>query len=78
MDEETFPGLRAQPLLRKVVDKGQLAYNVPSLLETREYRRKQIETLPEEFKDPAIVAEAPVRLSPKLSALCEKLYHGMA
>jgi nicotinate phosphoribosyltransferase len=78
MDEEAFPGLRAHALLRKVIDKGQLTYNVPSLLETREYRRKQVESLPEEFKDPATVAEAPVRLSPKLSSLCEKLYHGMA
>jgi nicotinate phosphoribosyltransferase len=78
MDEESFSGLRARPLLRKVIEKGQLAYDIPSLLETREYRRKQIESLPEGFKDPAIVAEAPVRLSPRLSALCEKLYHGMA
>jgi nicotinate phosphoribosyltransferase len=77
MDKETFPSLGAQPLLRKVIDKGQLAYSVPSLLETREHGRKQMNSLPQEFKDPEIVAEAPVRLSPKLSALCEKLYHGM-
>jgi nicotinate phosphoribosyltransferase len=78
MDEENFSGCAAQPLLRQVIDKGQLTYSVPSLLETREYRRRQMDSLPEEFKHPAIVAEAPVRLSPSLSALCERLYHGIA
>lgn len=78
IDGETFNDATAQPLLTKVLDKGRLVYNVPSLPETREYRRKQIESLPQEFKDLAVVAEAPVRLSPKLSALCEKLYHGIA
>jgi hypothetical protein len=48
------------------------------LLETREYGKKQIDSLPQEFRDPAVVAEAPVRLSPRLSALCEELYHGIA
>jgi nicotinate phosphoribosyltransferase len=77
MDEEIFPSLAAQTLLRKVIDKGQLTYSVPSLLETREYTKKQTDSLPQEFRDPTIVAEAPVRLSPKLSSLCEKLYHGI-
>ena len=33
--EEVFPRLGARPLLRKVIDKGRLAYKVPALLETR-------------------------------------------
>jgi nicotinate phosphoribosyltransferase len=78
IDEETFPGLVASPLLTKVIDKGRLTYSIPSLLETREYGKKQIDSLPQEFRDPAVVAEAPVRLSPRLSALCEELYHGIA
>jgi len=60
-----------------MIEKGRLLYEIPSLAETREYARKQVETLPSEFKDIAIVAEPPVRLSPKLAALCEKLYHGI-
>jgi nicotinate phosphoribosyltransferase len=78
IDEEIFPDLVARPLLTKVIDKGRLAYSMPSLLETREYGKKQIDSLPQEFRDPAVVAEAPVRLSPRLSALCEELYHGIA
>ncbi len=78
IDEEIFPDLVARPLLTKVIDKGRLAYSMPSLLETREYGKKQIDSLPQEFRDPAVVAEAPVRLSPRLSALCEQLYHGIA
>ena len=77
MDTEVFPEITAQTLLTKVIDKGRLVYNVPSLPDTRDYARKQIESLPREFKDPATIAEAPVRLSPKLSALCEELYHGI-
>ena len=78
IDEEIFPDLVARPLLTKVINKGRLAYSMPSLLETREYGKKQIDSLPQEFRDPAVVAEAPVRLSPRLSALCEQLYHGIA
>jgi len=78
IDGEDPPDITAQTLLTKVIDDGRLVYEVPSLLDTREHTRKQIETLPEEFKDPATAAEAPVRLSPKLSALCEQLYHGIA
>ena len=76
--EEIFPGLVARPLLTKVIDKGRLSYSTPSLLKTRGYGKKQIDSLPQEFRDPAVVAEAPVRLSPRLSALCEELYHGIA
>jgi nicotinate phosphoribosyltransferase len=78
IDEEVFPGLVARPLLTKVIEKGRLVYSAPSLAETREYRKKQIDSLPQEFKNPAVVAEAPVKLSPRLSALCEELYHGIA
>jgi len=69
---------RAEPLLTKVIEKGRLLYKVPSLAETREYRRRQTESLSSEFKELTSVAEPPVRLSPKLSALCERLYHGIA
>jgi len=78
IDGEAPPDITAQKLLTKVIDDGRLVYKIPSLLDTREYTRKQIERLAREFKDPATAAEAPVRLSPKLSALCEQLYHGIA
>ena len=75
---EAIPDSAAEPLLTKVIEKGRLLYKVPSLVQTREYRRRQTETLPSEFKELTSVAEPPVRLSPKLSALCERLYHGIA
>ena len=78
IDHEAPNDTAALPLLTKVIEKGRLVYDVPSLTQAREYRRKQVESLPKEFKDLAVVAEAPVRLSPKLSALCEKLYHGIS
>jgi len=74
---EPAPDTESEPLLAKVVEKGRVLYKIPSLAETREYRKNQVERLPPEFKDLATVAEPPVRLSPKLSALCEKLYHGI-
>jgi len=78
IDGEPSPDSAAKPLLTKIIHEGRLVYEVPPLAETREYRRKQTGGLPEEFKELTSVAEPPVRLSPKLSALCEKLYHGMA
>ncbi len=78
IDHEAPNDTAALPLLTKVIEKGRLVYDVPSLTQAREYRRKQVESLPKEFKDLTVVAEAPVRLSPKLSALCEKLYHGIS
>ncbi|WP_455284248.1 nicotinate phosphoribosyltransferase [[Eubacterium] cellulosolvens] len=78
IDGEPSPDSAAQPILTKVIDKGRLLYNVPSLAHTRDYRKRQVETLPREFKELTSVAEPPVRLSPKLSALCERLYHGIA
>jgi nicotinate phosphoribosyltransferase len=75
---EAIPDSAAEPLLTKVIEKGRLLYKVPSLTETREYRRRQTESLPIEFKELTYVAEPPVRLSPKLSALCERVYHGIA
>ena len=77
IDSEPPPESGAHQLLAKMIEKGQLLHEVPSLVETREYARKQVDTLPSEFKDITIVAEPPVRLSPKLAALCERLYHGI-
>ena len=77
IDGEPSPHTAAQPLLMKIVEKGRLVYEIPSLSEIREHRRKQMESLPEEFKDLSSVAESPVRLSPRLSELCETLYHGI-
>jgi len=78
IDGEASPESAARPLLVKVIEKGGLVYEIPSLADAREYAKKQVETLPHEFKDLVSVAEPPVRLSPKLSALCERLYHGIA
>jgi nicotinate phosphoribosyltransferase len=77
MHGEEPPNRTAQPLLTKVIERGILAYEVPSLRDVREHRRKETERLPEEFKELVSVAEPPVRLSTKLSELCEKLYHGI-
>jgi nicotinate phosphoribosyltransferase len=74
---EEPPDPTAQPLLTKVIERGVLACEVPSLPDIREYGRKQTERLPEEFKELMSLAEPPVRLSTKLSELCEKLYHGI-
>ncbi len=78
ISDEHFENATTHPLLTRVIDKGQIVYRFPSLSESREFGRKQMQTLPREFRDLTVVAEAPVRLSPKLSALCEKLYHGIA
>jgi len=78
IDEEPSPESAARPLLVKVIEKGRLVYEIPSLAEAREYAKKQVETLPHEFKDLVGITEPPVRLSPKLSALCERLYHGIS
>jgi len=78
IDEETFPDLVASPLLTKVIKRGRLVYRVPPLAQTRDYCKSQMESLPQEFKNPGAVTEAPVKLSPRLSALCEELYHGIA
>lgn len=74
---EPSPDIGARPLLAKVIEKGRLLYEIPSLPEIREYRKTQTDSLPEEFKELKTVAEAPVRLSPRLSELCERLYHGI-
>jgi len=78
ISDEHFQNATTHPLLTRVIDKGRIVYHFPSLSEAREFGGKQMQTLPREFRDPTVVAEAPVRLSPNLSALCEKLYHGIA
>ncbi len=78
ISDEHFQNATTHPLLTRVIDKGRIVYHFPSLSEAREFGRKQMQILPREFRDPTVVAEAPVRLSPNLSALCEKLYHGIA
>ena len=78
IDGEASPESAARPLLVKVIEKGGLVYEIPSLADAREYAKKQVETLPHEFKDLVGITEPPVRLSPKLSALCERLYHGIS
>jgi nicotinate phosphoribosyltransferase len=78
IDGEPSPDRNAEPLLNKVIEKGRLAYDIPSLPEARECTRTQVAALPSEFKLLDRVGEPPVRLSPRLAALCEKLYHGIA
>ncbi len=75
IDDEPPPEPGAQPLLEKMIEKGHLVHRIPSLDEIRERRKVQVQSLPNEFKDITSVAEAPVRLSPRLSSLCERLYH---
>jgi nicotinate phosphoribosyltransferase len=71
LDDEKIEG--AHPLLVKIMEKGELIYDMPSLDEIRKYHLGQISKLPEKYKSLENSVEYPVELSPGLEALTEKL-----
>ena len=66
---EKLPG---EPLLEKVMEKGQLIKELPTLKESREYFLERFSKLPNEIKRIDRKVEYPVRISEKLKELYRK------
>lgn len=62
-----------EPLLAKVVEKGEIAYDFPSLKEIRATAAKSLALLPEKYKKVTSAFEYPVEISPELEKLIAKL-----
>jgi nicotinate phosphoribosyltransferase len=65
--------INGEPLLVKVMEKGKIVYDLPSLEEIRKRALDNLERLPEKYKRLRGAAKYPVRLSPKLSRLIREL-----
>ena len=65
--------VEGEPLLVKVMEKGKLAYNLPSLDEIRPAASENLSKLPEEYKALTNVSTYPVELSQNLQNLVKKL-----
>ena len=65
--------INGEPLLVKVMEKGKIVYDLPSLEEIRKRALDNLEKLPEKYKRLRGAAKYPVRLSPKLSRLIREL-----
>jgi len=61
------------PLLVKVMEKGKIVYDLPSLEEIRKRALDNLARLPEKYKRLRGAAKYPVRLSPKLRKLIREL-----
>jgi nicotinate phosphoribosyltransferase len=70
LDDEEMDG---KPLLVKVVEKGKVIYDFPSLEEIRERALENLSKLPEKYKRLKNAAKYPVELSPKLKKLIREL-----
>jgi nicotinate phosphoribosyltransferase len=68
-DEKT----EGEPLLVKVMDKGNLTYKLPSLNEIRVYASENLSKLPDKYKALSNAEEYPVELSLNLQRLIKKL-----
>ncbi len=62
-----------EPLLVKVMEKGKIVYDLPSLEEIRKRALDNLARLPEKYKRLRGAAKYPVRLSPKLRKLIREL-----
>ncbi len=62
-----------EPLLLKVIDKGKIVYDYPSLQKIRENAKDNLSKLPEKNKTLTHAAPYPVELSKKLNNLVKKL-----
>ena len=62
-----------EPLLVKVMDKGKLIYNLPSLEQIRDYAAENLSKLPDQYKALTNAQEYPVELSLKLQKLIKTL-----
>jgi nicotinate phosphoribosyltransferase len=61
--------MSGEPLLTKVMDKGKIAYNLPSLEKIREKARENLSQLPQKYKKLKGASRYPVALSPELKKL---------
>ncbi|MCS7124510.1 MAG: nicotinate phosphoribosyltransferase [Candidatus Bathyarchaeota archaeon] len=62
-----------EPLLVKVMEKGRVIYNLPSLEDIRKRALDNVARLPDKYKRLQKAAKYPVRLSPKLRRLIKEL-----
>jgi len=65
--------VEGEPLLFKVMEKGKLIYDLPSLDEVRAVAAKNLSLLPEKYKGVASAPEYPVELSKGLEQLIREL-----
>ncbi|MEM2912025.1 MAG: nicotinate phosphoribosyltransferase [Candidatus Bathyarchaeia archaeon] len=65
--------INGEPLLVKVVEKGKVAYDFPSLEDMRKRALENLSRLPEKYKRLRNAAKYPVELSPKLKKLIREL-----
>jgi nicotinate phosphoribosyltransferase len=70
LQEENLSG---EPLLKKVMKKGKLIYDLPSLPVIRKYAKKALQKLPNKYKILKGAPEYPVRLSQTLENLTRNL-----
>jgi nicotinate phosphoribosyltransferase len=65
--------VEGEPLLVKVMEKGEITYNLPSLEEIRATAAKSLALLPEKYKKVTSASEYPVEISQELEKLIAKL-----
>lgn len=65
--------VEGEPLLVKVMEQGEIVYDLPPLEKIRERTLENLSMLPEEFKKLRDAPEYPVELSPKLKKLMDEL-----
>ncbi len=70
LDKENIIG---EPLLIKVIEKGKLIYNLPSIEEIRNYAKISLQKLPNKYKILNNPQKYPVQLSQNLETLTRKL-----
>lgn len=70
LEDEKLDG---EPMLVKVVEKGKVVYNYPTLEAIRERALENFSRLPEKYKRLRNAAKYPVELSPKLKKLIREL-----
>ncbi|MBD3229317.1 MAG: nicotinate phosphoribosyltransferase [Candidatus Lokiarchaeota archaeon] len=71
--EAEEPPEDSEPLLIKVLDKGELIYDLPSLKEIQKYCLDGVEKLPAKFKKLDEIKETKIKISEKLDALTKRL-----
>ena len=69
--------LTGDPLLIKIMERGKRIRILPSLTRIQTICRKNLETLPERFKEIRTVQKFPVKLSSKLQELRDKIAHDL-
>ncbi len=62
------------PLLSKVIHKGKLVCDLPSLNDIKDKAMKEIATLPAKYKNLTTSEKPPLTLSPKLEQLTDSLW----